>query len=282
MIAILGGVAAAAFFATATLCSSRSSRLIPPSSVLAWVMLTGLVALLPFVFVVDVPKRLGAAGIGWLLIAGGGNVAGLLLAYSALRIGMVGIVAPILSTEGALAALISLLAGESLGVEPALLLAVIVIGVALAAAAPDRARVSTALRLRPVLLAVCAAAAFGLSLYAAGRQSASLAVPWVLLPARLIGVAAIAVPLLMRGRLQLTRAAAPLVLAGGLCEVLGFGAYALGARHGIATAAVLSSQFGALASVAAFMLFRERLTRVQLCGVVVIVIGVSALSYVRG
>jgi drug/metabolite transporter (DMT)-like permease len=279
VIAVVGGLAAAAFIAIATLCSSRSSRLIPPTSVLAWVMLTGLIVILPALFIVDAPSRLGGADIGWLLIAGGGNVAGLLLAYSALRIGTVGIVAPIHSTEGAVAATIALLAGESLGVASAWLLAVVVVGVALAAAGSDGRE--SAMRLRPALLAVAAAAAFGLSLYGAGRQSGSLGVAWVLLPARLIGMAAITVPLLIRGQLRLTRAAAPLVLTGGVCEVLGLGSYAFGARHGIATAAVLSSQFGAFAGVGAFLVFRERLSRTQLCGVLVIVIGVSALSGVR-
>jgi drug/metabolite transporter (DMT)-like permease len=278
--AILGGVASAAFIAIATLCSARSSRLIPATSVLAWVMLTGLIVLLPVLFTVSAPQHLDGPAIAWLLIAGGGNVAGLLLAYSALRIGRVGIVAPILSTEGAVAATISLLAGESPGAASLWLLVVIIVGVTLAAVAPDR--LDTTARLRPVLFATISATAFGLSLYAAGRQGATLSAAWVLLPARLIGVAAITLPLLLRRRLQLTRAAAPLVLTSGVCEVLGLTSYVLGARHALATAAVLSSQFGAFAGIGAFLLFRERLNRAQLCGVLVIVIGVSALSGIRG
>jgi multidrug transporter EmrE-like cation transporter len=41
---------------------------------------------------------------------------------------------------------------------------------------------------------------------------------------------------------------------------------------------VLASQFGAIAGVAAFLLFRERLASVQLVGVAIIVAGVSTLS----
>ena len=40
--------------------------------------------------------------------------AGLLLSYHALRIGQVGLVAPLVSTEGAIAAVIAMFAGESL------------------------------------------------------------------------------------------------------------------------------------------------------------------------
>ncbi len=133
--AILGGLAAAAFFATATLCSSRSTRMVPPASVLAWVMITGLVVLLPALAVVDVPSPDGAQ-VGWLLVSGAGNVVGLLLAYSALREGKVSVVAPVVSTEGAVAAVASVAAGERLQVGAALLLPVIVVGVVLAATGP--------------------------------------------------------------------------------------------------------------------------------------------------
>jgi drug/metabolite transporter (DMT)-like permease len=46
-------------------------------------------------------------------------------------------------------------------------------------------------------------------------------------------------------------------------------------------AAVLASQFAALAVIAAFLLFGERLTRTQVAGVVAIAIGVAALSALR-
>ena len=74
---------------------------------------------------------------------------------------------------------------------------------------------------------------------------------------------------------MLTRAALPFVVASGLCEVGGFACYALGSRHGIAVAAVLASQFAAVAAVAAYLLFHERLTRLQLAGVIAILAGVA-------
>jgi drug/metabolite transporter (DMT)-like permease len=286
-VALLGGLAAAAFFATATICSSRSSRLISPASVLAWVMLVGLIAVVPAIAVVGPTSRVSAADTGWLLLSGAGNVVGLLLAYSALRLGKVGVVAPIVSTEGAIAAIASVVSGESLQTGAALLLPVIALGVALAASGPSTdispggAAASGSRWRQPVMLACAAATAFGTSLYATGQASAALPVPWVLLPARVIGVLVIALPLLVRGQLQLTRRAVPFVVIGGLCEVLGFAAFALGSRHGLAVAAVLSSQFAALAAVAAFVIFRERLTRLQVSGVSLLAIGVAALSAIR-
>jgi drug/metabolite transporter (DMT)-like permease len=67
----------------------------------------------------------------------------------------------------------------------------------------------------------------------------------------------------------------------GLFEVAGFALFAVGAHHGIAVAAVLSSLFAAIAAAAAYFLFRERLTRTQAAGVGVVVAGVAALTGVR-
>jgi drug/metabolite transporter (DMT)-like permease len=279
--AILGGFGAALMFSVGTLCSSRSSRMIGSLSVLAWVMLSGLVVNLVGVAVVGLPAHLSGATLGWMLTAGAGNLGGLALSYTALRNGKVGLVAPIASTEGAIAAVVAVLAGEPLGTVSALLLAAIVCGVALAAAAPEELPVEGERKALAVSLASAAAVAFGVSLFATGHISGSLTLPWVLLPPRLLGVAAVTIPLALTRRLRLTRRAVPLVLAGGMSEVLGFSSYTLGARHGIAVAAVLVSQFAAISSVAAYLLFRERLTRLQLTGVAIVIVGVAALSAVR-
>jgi drug/metabolite transporter (DMT)-like permease len=79
----------------------------------------GLVILGPIVAVSSVPLHLQAASFGLLVVAGVTNVLGLLLSYRALRIGKVGVVAPVLSAQGAVAALIAVAAGESIGRGPA-------------------------------------------------------------------------------------------------------------------------------------------------------------------
>ena len=58
MLAILGGLAAAAFWTVTTLCSSRSSRIIGPVSVLAWVMIVGFVVTAPAAAIEGVPTNL--------------------------------------------------------------------------------------------------------------------------------------------------------------------------------------------------------------------------------
>ena len=278
MIAVLGGLGAAACWATATLCASRSTRMIGAWSVLAWVMIVGFVVVAPLVAVDGIPDALGAQELGWIALSAAGNVGGLLLAYKGLRVGKVSIVAPITSTEGAIAAVLAVVTGETLGAGAGLMLVVIVVGVTLASMGPGGGSGDP---LRATLFASGAALCFGASLYGTARASDVLPLVWAVFPARVLGVVAVALPLALSRRLRLTRRAVPLVITSGLCEVVGFASYALGSRHGIAVAAVLASQFAAMAAVAAYFLFHERLTRVQLSGIVAIAIGVAVLTAIQ-
>lgn len=281
MIAILGGLGAAGAWAITTLTASRASRLIGPPATLAWVMLTGLVVVLPVALAEGKPEALDGGALTWLAIAGAGNVAGLLLVYAGLRIGKVGVVAPISSSEGAVAAVIAVVAGERMGAATGIALGVIALGVVLAARSPAGVPELERDDPRAVFFGLGAAGAFGASLYATGRASLDLPIAWAVLPPRLLGVALVTIPLVLLGRLRLTRAAAPLVIGSGLAEVAGFVSYAIGARHGIAVSAVLASQFAAIAAVAAGFLFGERLGRSSMVGVVVIAAGVAAVSALR-
>ena len=279
MIAILGGLGAAVAFAVSTVCSSRSSRLIEPPLVVAWVMAVGLVISGPLALLQGVPAALGHEPGLWLFIAGACNVAGLLIVYAALRVGQVALIAPLVATEGAIAALIAIAAGETVAPGVGVTLAVIAAGICLASLPPeDRSDEVHANHTRTALLALVSACMFGVTLYASGRAGASLPAAWVALSARVVGTIAIALPLALAGRLRLTRPAAPLVVTSGVCEVVGFYSYIAGARHGIAIAAVLASQFGALASVAGYYLFGERLTRIQVAGIATVLGGVAVLS----
>jgi drug/metabolite transporter (DMT)-like permease len=276
--AILGGLGAALCFGASTLASSRSARLIGSGSVVAWMMLVGLAVTIPGIAVTGVPDRLDASAAGWLAVSGCGNVFGLLVVYAALRIERVGIVAPICSTEGAVAALIAAVRGEAISGGTGAALAVIPVGIVLASL---RGGGEGRHDFRGALLSVAAAGIFGTGIYAAGRVSTEVPLTWALLPPRAVGVLVIAVPLLVSSRIRLTRRALPLVVLSGLAEVAGFAFLTLGARHGIAIAAVLASQFAAVSAVGGYALFGERLGRVQLIGVIVIVAGVAALTALR-
>ena len=76
MIALLGGLGAALAWGVGTLCSARSSRIIGAWSVVAWVMLFGLIANLVVIAVGPMPASLSAADVTWMLVSGLGNAAG--------------------------------------------------------------------------------------------------------------------------------------------------------------------------------------------------------------
>jgi drug/metabolite transporter (DMT)-like permease len=277
LIAILGGLGAALAFAGATLTSSRTSRLVGPYSVLTWVMLTGLIVAVPLLLLTGPGDDVGRGDVGWLAFAGVGNVVGLLLSYEALRTGRVGVVAPIVSTEGALAAVFSMLAGQSIELGVGVGLAVVTLGVVLSAIPSDSGGESRD-RFRTPALAAGAAVCFGASLYAVGHISGTLSVGLALLPARLIGVVAVAVPLAAMRRVRITAHAAPLLILGGLFEVAGLSSFMWGARHDLAVSAVLSAQFAGLAALAAYFMFGEKFARLQVVGIALIASGVALVA----
>ncbi|MGI9196615.1 MAG: EamA family transporter [Candidatus Nanopelagicales bacterium] len=279
MLSVLLGLLTASFFASTSLISSRTVKVIGSASSLAWTMLVGLIITTPFVFLAGVPSNLGAS-LPWMALAGFGNVCGILLAGFALRVGKVGVVAPILATGGAISALIAAILGESIAPIVAFLLLVIVGGVVLSAVAPDPQPLANERPVYAVLVSCLAALCIGLGLLGTGSLSDELPVSWVLLPARLVGVVVLLIPLLLTRRLAITRSTAPLVTAMGFTEVLGFLCFSIGAQYHVAVMSVLASQFAPIAAIAAYFLFKERLGRLQIAGMVVIVAGVTALSLV--
>jgi drug/metabolite transporter (DMT)-like permease len=280
MVAIIFGLLTATFFATSSLCNARASRHMGSWAVVGWAMLIGLLLTIPLVVIGGIPS-MDAATIAWLAISGLGNVGGLILTSFAYRMGKVGVISPIIATEGAIAAIISAAFGAPIAPLVILTLTVIVIGVIMAGVAPDPAPLAHARPVLAVILAIACAFAFGLSLFATGHLSGGLPVGMLLIPARLIGVIVLAAPLTATRRFQLSRKAAPLVIGMGIAEVVGFICYTIAAASDIAIASVLVSQFAPIATLAAFFLFKERLGRLQILGFIVIIVGVVGLSAVQ-
>jgi drug/metabolite transporter (DMT)-like permease len=290
VIPIFFGLATAALWAATLLGSARSSRLIGSWSTLAWVMLVGLILAVPLVVLTAGSVAFSGTDVFHLVVAGIANSAGLLLVYMALQRGKVGVVGPIVSTEGAIGATLAVvLGGDPVTVISVVLLAVITIGVVMSATEPTAAPLEAPVgdtAPRPAIPSAAATAAialggallFGINLYATGRIATELPIAWAILPARLAGVIGVTVPLLLTRRLRLARPAVPLVIMVGLAEVAGIATYSLGARESAAITSVIASQFAGIAAVVAFLLFGERLGRLQVAGVVVIAIGVASLA----
>lgn len=285
MTPILGGLGAALLFTVSVLASARASRMIGASSTVAWAMAVGFVVTIPVAVVASPAPDMGNGTLAWFVLAGVGNVTGLLLTYAAYRIGAVAVIVTIASTEGAIAAILAIVAGEILAPGAAPVLGFIAVGVALTAAGAtsgaEGAPITRDRELRAVALAIASAVAFGIGLYASGRISSLLPIPWAILPPRAVGVVLVVLPLVALRRLQLTRAAAPFVVTVGLSEVFGYICFVVGAQQAIAITAVLATLFAPISAVAAFVLFRERLASRQVLGIGLVVVGVTLLGIVQ-
>jgi drug/metabolite transporter (DMT)-like permease len=280
--AILVALLAALVWAVANLAESRASRVMPPASLLAGISLVGLVICAPLLIAEGAPRDTSTGALCWLALGGAANIAGLLLMYIAFRVGDVGLVAPITASEGAVAAVIAIGAGERVRVSVLVLLAVIVLGV-LRAADANTAKSAVAGRLNwgVATVACLAAICFGVGLYAIGRASAHEQFGWIAAAPRIVGVVCVAMPLALRGRIRITRAGTSALLLAACGEVGGFSLYSYASHRSLVVAAVLGSLVSAFAVVGAAILFGERMKRGQWFGVIMIMLGVAVLGAVR-
>ncbi len=287
MIAVIAGTLTAVIWTIATLSSAQASRRIGAPSTVAGVAFVGLIATIPLLATAPMPTTDDLPQLPWLVIAGGGNIVGLLASYAALRRGKVSIVAPITSTEGAIAATLAILAGEPVTAILFVALSLVVTGIVLTAYGPEGDDASAdglapARRGGPVFLALAVGSAvmFGVSLFAVGHASGVVPAPWIVASGRIFGVLFIALPLVLTGRLRITREAWPFVFVCGIAEVLGFLTVTWGSRDSIAVTAVLSSQF-AVITVIASMFLGERVRRHQLAGAILTGLGVAAVTLIQ-
>jgi drug/metabolite transporter (DMT)-like permease len=277
--AVVGGLIAALCWGLATVSSSRSSPVIGGMSTVAWVSIFGLVAALPALALDRPSGPVAIETLGWLAVTGIGYILGLLLLYVAMARGPVGIAAPIASTEGAVAAIIAVWAGEHASLPLTVALAVVVAGLLLTTVSrglPTQGRVDAPF----LVVAAGAALLLGLGLYAAGQVGSGAPISWLLTVGRVVGVLLIAVPLALTRRLRFERSLLGWLVAAGVLEVLGYVGFGLGARDSIAVAAVLASQFAVVATLGAAAL-GERLERRRWIGVGVVAMGVAVVAAVQ-
>jgi len=283
---ILAGAVTAIAYAISTLASARASRIAGPVPSVAGVMVVGTILLLPVALLMTPLPALPvvpASTFAWSAVAGAANVGGLLLAYAGYRIGAVGVVSTIGSTEGAIAAVLSVLAGQTLAAGSGPALVFVAIGVMLAATGgghelEEGRTIERRQSLRAAGFAACGALLLGIGLFVAGQVSATLPAAWVVLPGRIVGVALVTIPVTLMGRPRIPRAAVGYILVTGLVEVIGLTSFSIGARQDIAVTSVLGSMFAPIAALAAFVLFKERLARRQVVGIALVVAGIALLG----
>jgi drug/metabolite transporter (DMT)-like permease len=281
VIAVIAGLVAALAWALATLVAARASRSLGPWSTTGWVVLVGFLVTLPMLAVEAPTEPVVTADLVWLSMAGLGYVIGMVLNYAALTGGKVPVTAPIVSTEGAIAATLAVLTGEAATPLLVLFLVLIALGIFIVAMQPGGgADALSGDGARYVGFAVAAALIFGVGLYASGRASEAVPGSWVVAAGRVAGVVCLTLPLALGGRLRVRRDLLPFIVFAGVAEVAGVYAYAWGARESIAVTAILSSQFAVMAALMAHAL-GERISPRQWLGVAAVTGGVVAITLLR-
>jgi drug/metabolite transporter (DMT)-like permease len=218
----------------------------------------------------------------WIGAIGGlGGGFGLACFYKALAIGTMSIVSPIAACGAAVPLAISLATGEhpaalALAGVPVALLGAVLASLPEHASGGDRG----SRRQQAVLLAVATALGFGVFLYLlglAGRDGSTFS---ALFGARLGSLALLGGALLaLRRAPSIPRAALPAVVAVGIVDVAANGLYtAASARGLLSIVAVLGSLYPVVTVILAHLVHGERITKVQLAGVTVALVGVGLVS----
>lgn len=211
----------------------------------------------------------------WAVLGSFAGLGGLVLFYIALASGRMGVVSPI----AALGVLIPLAAGLLAGEVPTtwqylgILLAIV--GVVLASG-PE---ISGAAGARPVILALIAAAGFGLFyvFIAQGSQQS---------PAMTMFVERISASALVLGAMLVTRSRGDLqrgdggaIIAIGTLDIFANLSYSFAAEMGLLSiVSVLGSLYPVVTVVLAWAILKERLAPAQYIGVAVAMVGVAAIN----
>jgi uncharacterized membrane protein len=274
--AVLLALASSLAWGTADFAGGMASRRLPSVTVALVSQLAGFVALLVALVVRCGGLDWGSFSLG--LLAGAGGGLGLAAFYQALAHGTMSIVSPIAGCG----ALVPFTLGLATGERPstlALVGATMALTGAVIASTEER-RVSIGAQRRAVGLAVVAALGFGIFFWFVGLGSRHGEVLSTLVGAR-FGSLAFLLPLaLVRGvPLRIPRTFVVPVAAIGLCDVSANALFALASGHGpLAIVSVLGSLYPVVTVVLAYAILYERLSPLQLGGIVVALAGVVAVS----
>lgn len=270
--AMVIAVLSAALYGAADFIGGLTSRRAPTLAVVFVSQVAGGVALLLLMPVLPA-STVSVRDLLWGFVAGLAGGTGVALLYRALAIGTMSVVAP---TTAVCAVAIPVAVAIGLGERPSFVtltgMAVALVAIVLVSQSPEagasarvRAYATTAL-----LIAMASGVAIGVFYLALARTSRGAGM-WPLLAARgasavlFAGMAVVA----GGGALKMPRAALPLAVGGGLLDMLANGLYLVATRGGALSVIVtLASLYPASTVILARIVLHERLSRLQVVGVV--------------
>jgi drug/metabolite transporter (DMT)-like permease len=281
VIGVVGGVVAALLWGVSGVVAGRSSRILGAEQALAWVYVVGVAVALPAAAVTGAPGS-SARGAAWAAAAAPAAVVSLYLMYAALRRGPVVLILPVTASQGAIAALVAVGFGEHLQVAAAVGLLVVTVGMYAVVRRPtERSERADHPTVAIALAAVCAVVS-GFALYASARAGAGIGSMWSVAALRVAGIAGVTLPVALRGGLRSPLPALRFVVFNGLADTGAFACYVVATQHGgVAVPAVISSQFAIVSVLLGVVAMGERLSRLQLGGVVSILAGVALVTAVQ-
>jgi drug/metabolite transporter (DMT)-like permease len=278
MAAIAYALLAAAAWGLADFLAGLKSRRLGVLQVLLWVEGAGLGAIMTVIAATGEPlpdTRSIVAGV----IAGLAGFTALGAFYRALSIGTMSIVAPISATGVILPVVVGLASGDSLTAVVAIGLVVTVAGVLAASREEVTELHERGANRSAILLALGAAVGFGLY-FVFADVAADGSVLWLLAVGRIVILPGIYVLMRVRG--------APVVppprdrwqlLLIGFCDLSATGLYAVATTRGaLSIVAVVGSLYPVATVLLAWWLLHERISRLQLAGVVTAMTGVAMVS----
>jgi len=252
--------------------------------VLVWSLLIGTLAATPFVLATGAPHAT-TRGLWLAALAGAITVVAYLTIFKGLQTCPVSIAAPVLSCEGAVAAVITVVAGERISLTLGLLLAAAVAGVVVVAAGGGAGAGGEAARaqLRGVAWVVVSSLVWGVVLAIGPPVFHELGTWWGFLLVRTFTLVFALAVALVAGR---GRSLAPAlriepwrIAMWGLCDAGAYLSYYLAADRGpISVASVLAAQFATFGAISGVVLLHERLHARQWFGVAVVVAAVAGIS----
>ncbi len=281
------GLIAAAGWGVSSVAAAQAARRMGTLAALLISQVTGTVAL-TLVLAATRPHlpSLPSATMWGLAGAGFFSLLGWLTYYRALEHGPVGIVSGAAATYGGVTALLALLVlGEPLGRYVGLGDALAVAGVAVAAMqAPGRQkREGQRKTWSGVMLAIVSAVTYGTGAFWLGTYAASAG--WLVsaLVVDIIAVTVLAAALICKRERPRGGVGMAWAIAAGLAESAALVAFARGGQAGqIALTAGVSSTYPLIPLVFGLVLFRERLSTLQVMGVCVAVTGLTLVSMSSG
>lgn len=251
--------------------------------VLVWSLAIGTLAVLPIVAATGAP-HLTTRGFGLAIAAAAVTVPAYLTAFTAFQTCPVSVVTPILSCEGAAAAVIAVIFGERLGLALAVFLALAVIGVVLVGISGGEHQNAHA---RGVVFVCLAALIWGVVLSLGAPVARELGVWWGFLLVRIFALLfALALALGSRRGPALgpaLRREPWRIAAWGLGDAGAYLCFYLAAHRGpVAVASVLAAQFALFGALSGVLLLDERLRAHQWLGIAIVVVAVSAVATIAG